>query len=213
MSVLQWISGSGWLVFASGANDNGVIRAQALSRIDADGAMACISLAEDGGDSLLDDLTDLGAPSGYVVDIVHEAGPVVRQQLKDSSIIAIEIGTSLDALYNAMTEDVLAGMKEAYENGAVILVEGLAMNLFGQWLVSDNGDILDGLAWVTNAFLEPNVASAEDSRAVQAVIALHDRAIAIEIDEGGALALGNQGRVELWGNRRVTVSLGQHYQH
>jgi hypothetical protein len=211
-TLIEWITGNGWLVFAGGSQDNGEIRAQALSRADADGAVACISFAPDGGDALLDDLEDLGAPSGYIIDLQYEDDASVITQLKNASVVVIEVDDSLNVLYNAFNEATIGGLREAYENGAIILLEGLAMNLFGKWVVNDDGDVLDGLNWVKNIFLEPNATSADESRAVQDILTAHPEAIAIEIGELSALALGAGGLIEVWGERQVTISLGKQYQ-
>jgi hypothetical protein len=209
--LLEWISGGGWLVFAAQNSADSAIRAQALARMEADGGVAYISLADDGGDALLDDMEDLGAPTGYMIDIEIEDSTTIRQQLKDISMIVLESGTSLDALARALRGPVVDALREAYERGALILVEGLAVNLFGRWSVSDSGRIFEGLDWLKNVFIEPNVTSLEESRAVQMVLQAHPQAIALEIGAGSALALGVGGQVEVWGAGQVTVALGSHY--
>ena len=207
---LEWISGSGWLVFAA-ENTNSAVRAQALARMDSDGGVAYISLADDGGDSLMDDMEDLGAPTGYMIDIELEDSATIRQQLKDISMVVLESGASLDRLARALRGSVVDALREAYEGGALILVEGLAVNLFGRWSVSDSGHVFEGLDWLKNVFIEPDVSSLEESRAVQMVLRAHPQAIALEIGVGSALALGAGGRVEVWGAGQVTVALGSHY--
>ena len=65
-SVFNWRDGRGWLIFAGGWDDD--IRALALARDAADGGVACVALSGD-SDELLDDISDLGAPSGFIVDL------------------------------------------------------------------------------------------------------------------------------------------------
>jgi len=209
--LLEWISGGGWLVFAAENSADSAIRAQALARMDADGGVAYISLADDGGDALLDDMEDLGAPTGYMIDIQIEDLATIREQLKDISMVVLESGTSLDSLARALHGEVAEALREAYEGGAMILVEGLAVNLFGRWSVSDSGRIFAGLDWLKNVFIEPDVNSLEESRAVQMVLQAHPQAMALEIGAESAVALGAGGQVEIWGAGRVTVALGSHY--
>lgn len=213
LSFLRWIDGNGWLVFAGGATKEGDVRARALARLDAGGAVAYISLANDGGDALLDDMEDLGAPTGFILDVLHEPSGVVEEQLKSVAMVVIEGATSIDSLYRALSESVIEAIRAAYERGALILLEGLAINLFGTWLMSDDGVIYEGLGWVHEAFLEPNVTSAQDSRAVQDVLMSQPKAIAIAIGESSALALGGDGTLEVWGDKQVTISLGGYYQN
>ena len=85
------------------------------------------------------------------------------------------------------------------------------MNLFGQWVLSDDGELLDGLDWVKNTFIEPESSGMEDSRAVQMVMAQIPDALAINIAIGSALVLGPDGQIEIWGEKNVTISLGRSF--
>ena len=211
-SFLKWIPGAGWLVFSGGNGVGSPLRAQALARAKADGAVVYISLADDGGDALLDDMEDLGAPAGYIVDIEYEDAESILEQVKDASVVVLEIAENLDTLYRAFQRGgVAVALREAYEQGAIILIEGLAVNLFGKWVISDSGQVLAGLDWVENTFIEPGVSRAEESRAVQAIHESEPEAVSIEINTGSALALGAGGRVEIWGEKEVTISLGSAY--
>jgi hypothetical protein len=210
--ILKYLSGRGWLIFSGGNTAGSPIRAQALARATAYGTTAYISLADDSGDALMDDMEDLGARSGYFVDLQYEDPDDIQEQLQTASFIAIEVGASLDALYRVLSDDAVAGLRDAYERGAVILLEGLAANLFGRWALSDNGELLDGLDWVKNAFIEPESAGIDDSRAVQTVMAKIPDAVAINITAGSALVLGPEGQVEVWGEEQnVTISLGRSF--
>ncbi len=209
--VLKYISGRGWLVFSGGNDAVSEVRAQALARAGGYGTSVVISLADDGGDSLKDDLEDLGARAGYFVDLQFDSPDEIEEQMKMASFIAVETGSSLDALYGALRGAGLEALKQAYERGAVILLEGLTINLFGRWVVSDGGELLEGFNWVQNAFIEPESMGIDDSRAVQAVLNEIADAVAINVARGSALVLGADGQVELWGEKQVTVSLGSNY--
>lgn len=212
--LLRFRRGSGWLVFSGGQTPGSPIRAQALARARAYGAVAYISTADDGGDSMMDDLEDLGARVGYFIDLEFDSPEAIKENLEGASLIVLEAGTSLDAFYRAMRGAALEGLEEAYERGAVIFAEGLAINLFGRWVISDQGQVLEGIEWVERTFIEPQSSGAEDSRAVQAVLHQFPEAVAINIVEGSALVMGGEeGRVEIWGDAvdGVTLSLGRQY--
>lgn len=211
--LLRWLtSAEGWLIFSGGNTAGSEIRARALARAREDGAIAYISFAGDMADALMDDMEDLGARAGYLVDVIHEDEATIHDLLEPTSLIVIESGESVNAIYRALSGAALEGIQAAYERGAVIFIEGLAANLFGRWLMADGGQVLDGLDWVQNAFIEPQSSSAGESRAVQAVLATNPDAVAINIAAGSALVLGPNNAVEIWGEAQaVTLSLGSDY--
>lgn len=211
-NTLEYLSGRGWLVFSGGHTAGSPIRAQALARSKTYGATAYISLADDSGDALMDDMEDLGARTGYFVDLEYDTPEEIIEQLEAASLVVVEIGESVDALYQALQGAPLEGIKKAYERGGLILFEGLTVNLFGRWTLSDTGELLDGFDWLQNAFIEPQSTGMEDSRAVQLVLANIPDVIAVNIAAGSALCLGEGGLVEIWGeNQEVTISLGRGY--
>ena len=210
-TILQYLSGNGWLVFSGGNDALSDVRAQALSRAKVFGQTVYISLADDSGDALMDDMEDLGARTGFFIDLQYDSDEEIIEQLETSSMIVVEIGNSVDALYRLLRGAAAQGISEAYKRGAIVLLEGLTINLFGRWVVSDNGQLLEGLDWVKNAFIEPESMGAEDSRAVRAVLAEIADAGAINVPIGSALALGPNGQVELWGEQLVTISLGRQF--
>ncbi len=211
-NTLQYLSGRGWLVLSGGNTDGSPIRAKALTRAREYGITAYISSADDGGDSLLDDMEDLGARSGYFIDPEYDDPEDIIEEMKTASVIVIEVGSSLDNLYRMLRGATIEGIRQAYERGGIVLVEGLATNLFGRWVLSDEGEIVEGLNWVQNAFIEAQSTGAEDSRAVQTVLNEIAEAVAINVASGSALALGPDGAVEVWGEEQnVTISLGRKY--
>src|SRR5690606_11335570 len=169
-NTLQYLSGRGWLVLSGGNTEGSPIRAKALTRAREYGITAYISSADDGGDSLLDDMEDVGARSGYFIDPEYDDPEDIIEEMKTASVIVIEVGSSLDSLYLMLRGATIEGIRQAYERGGVVLVEGLATNLFGRWVLSDEGEIIEGLNWVQNAFIEAQSTGAEDSRAVQTVL-------------------------------------------
>lgn len=208
--LLTWLDGLGWLVLSGGESDAGsAIRAQALSRAPSGGALY-ISLAGDEGEALQEDLEDLGAPAGYILDLKDDRESLMKQ-MNEVALVVVEGGESLDDVYDALSGVLLEGLRKAYEQGAVILLEGMAVNLLGKWAMTDEGEVLDGIDWVSNTFLEPGVSSIEDSPALQAILNEHDEAVGVAIGSGSALALGGGGELEAWGNEQVVVALGRAY--
>ncbi|MFQ3646664.1 MAG: hypothetical protein SNJ54_06455 [Anaerolineae bacterium] len=206
---LRWIPGTGWLILATPAPDSEV-RSQALARADADGVVVYVSFADDRGDALMDDMEDLGALAGYLVDFHVDRGAVLEQQLEHATMLVLETGTSLDAVLATLDADVVESLRRLYERGAVLLIEGLAMNAFGRWTLTDSGDVINGLGWLENVFVEP-VSSDSDNTMIHQLLQAYDDGIGISIGEGSALVLGGDGSVEVWGQGKVQISLGRQY--
>ncbi|PJF27889.1 MAG: hypothetical protein CUN53_02400 [Phototrophicales bacterium] len=215
-SVFRWLDGRGWLVLAGAGDpasesDFSEIRAKALGRMAADGAAAVVFLGEaSGADALLDDIEDLGAPSGYLVDIVTEDDETIRNRLTEAGMIVISGASSGAAARSALLGAAIDGIRAAYENGAIILVEGAASGAFGAYLLDADGTVSAGLGWLMNALILPGMASI--GQAALPVLSVHPEAVGVGIGSGAALALGGDGEVEIWGARRVSVALGSAYQ-
>lgn len=204
-SVFHWPDGRGWLIFSGGASDD--IRAQALGRAAADGGVACVALSGD-PDLLLDDIADLGAPSGYIVDVLGDDDPVLQDKLGQAGMVIITGGDSPAGARGALRGVPLEGIETAYANGGVVLLEGVVASAFGAWLIGADG-IESGLEWLIGAAVLTGVDKA--AVAAKPVLDAQPTAIAVGIMPESALALGPDGQVEIWGNREVTVALGAAY--
>lgn len=210
--ALRWKTGLGWLVFSGGHTASSPIRAEALGRAKAAGHVAYISFAADEGDALMDDMEDLGAPSGFLIDLLDPDGAQVTEDLSRASVIVIESGIDLDPMLNGFPQSAIDGLEQALNNGCIILVEGVGINLFGRWIMTDGGDLVDGLDWVENGFLEPGNPGEQASYAIQSILGQLPQAIAIAVNPGSALALGYGSNVQVWGQKEVTITLGSNYQ-
>lgn len=206
--IFDWLNTNGWLVLSGGADALSEIRAQALSRVDAEGAVAYISLAGDLGDSLMDDMADLGAPTGYLVDLEDSDNNAIYEQIRSASIIVIEPGQSIDKLKRLISQTVLHAMKEALDRGTLILLEGVAASLAGDLIVGDTGNIMNGLKWVNNAHIMTGVSSVLESASASKIYDYEPETIFIGIQLGSALVLGPHGHMETWGENEVTIGLG-----
>lgn len=209
-SVLRWLDGRGWLVLSGGHDTGSEIRAQAIGRISADGGAAYITLgsASTFGEQALADMDDLGAPTGYLVDVLSEDDDTLRQKLAEASLVVIEEGATPGELRSALLGAANEGILRAYENGAVILAEGSAAGVFGMWLMLESQKILSGLGWLENSFIMPGVKSVSDSQTGQAALKAYPEAVSLGIGFGSALVLGPDGEVETWGNKQIIVTLG-----
>lgn len=204
----SWLETNGWLVLSGSADALSEIRAQSLSRVNVDGAVAYISLVGDMGDSLMDDMADLGAPTGYLVDLEDEDNNAIYERLRTASMVVIEPDDSIVRLKRLMTYTVIQALKEALDRGALILFEGIAASLAGEFVVTTDGQITKGLNFVNNAYISPDVSSILETEDAEKVYIAEPEAVFIGIQRGSALVLGPESYVETWGDQRVTISLG-----
>ena len=205
---ISWLESNGWLVLSGSADRRSEIRAQALSRANADGAVAYISLAGDMGDALMDDLAELGAPTGYLVDLADSDNNEIHERLRAAGMIVIEPGEDIRQLKRLMSQTVVHALKEALNCGALILFEGLAATLAGEYIAQPNG-MAKGLKFVSNVYIASDVSSVLETQAAQEVCLAQPEAALIAIDRGAALVLGPDQRIETWGEPQIAFSLGR----
>lgn len=207
--VLRWLDGRGWLVLSGGASDE--IRALALGRAAADGGVAYVAFDVAEAEQTLDDMEDLGAPTGYLVDVLAEDDDTVRSKLAEASMIVITGGGSVADVRGALLGAAAAGIQAAFANGALVLAEGNNAMLLGAWVILERGALAGGLEWVNNALIMPGLTSVATSQQAQAILIEQPMGIAIGVGAGSALVLGPDGEVETWGNQQVTIALGRDY--
>ncbi len=212
-NVLQWHDGRGWLVLSGGHVLESDVRAQAIGHIDADGGVAYISFGNniDATEALMNDMQDLGAPPGYFVDVLMEDDDTIRSKLGEASLIVVEAGENSAEVRSALLGAAIEGMQTAFENGAVILLEGNSASVFGTWILLETGEIRQGIGWLSQMFVLPGVTAVAQSEAGKAALDEESSALALGIGAGSALALGPDGEVEPWGEREVTIALGRSY--
>ncbi len=212
-SVLRWRDGRGWLVLSGGAEEASDIHARAVGRLSADGGVAYVTfgshLAE--AESALTDLEDLGAPSGYLVDLFTEDDETIQQQLGEAGMVVISVEAEAQEVRSALLGAAVQGLQIAYENGAVILAEGNSAAVLGEWLVLPDGSIRPGLDWARGMAVFPGVLAAAEVPSVRQFLEAQPTGIAAGIGVGSALALGPDGEVETWGRRQVTIALGARF--
>jgi hypothetical protein len=204
----SWLESDGWLVLAGSKDTLSEMRAQALSRLTADGAIAYISLVGDLGDSLMEDMADLGAPTGYYVDLEEDDNNEIYERLSTAGMIIIEPGDDVSYLKKLMTQTVIRAFKEALNLGGLIMFEGIASNLAGEHIITSDGQIIKGLAFVNNVFISSDVDSILEIVDGQKVYETAPQTVFIGIPYGSALVLGPSEHIETWGEKQVTISLG-----
>lgn len=209
-AALQWQDGRGWLVLAGQTPASDAVRARALAIMAADGGVAYLATrgVDPAVEQIMSDMEDLGAPSGYIVDVLTEDDSLIHSRLAEASMVVIGGDSSVTNVRSALLGAAAAGIQEAFENGAVVLVEGLAAMAFGAWLLLDNGQINTGLGWLSRGLIVPGIASVSESPVTHIVMTAQPSAIAIGVGMGSALALGPDGEVEPWGEQQVSIALG-----
>lgn len=212
-NVLRWRDGRGWLVLSGVPEAGSEVRAQAIGRTAADGGVAYVSLGSDTNiaEAALLDMEDLGAPSGYLVDVLLEDDETIRTKLAEASMIVIESDADPASVRSGLLGAAVEGMEAAFAGGAVILAEGMAAAVFGDHMLSTAERVMDGLGWLEQAIILPGEVAVVDSAAGRAALEVQPSALALGIGVGSALVLGPDGEVELWGNKQVTVALGPNF--
>jgi hypothetical protein len=212
-SVLHWIEGRGWLVIAPGIQASHEIRARAINRAAADGALVCalVSGHSPSSDALLEDFEELGARSGYLVDLVTEDDETIEARLSEASIIVIQGGSDISSIRSALLGAAERGMRAAYERGALILAEGLSALLVGKWVMREDHVPVSGLDWLFGSIIIPVTAGLAEL--AKPVLTQQSGSYAVGISQGTALVLGPDGEVELWGDQQVAIALGTEYGH
>ncbi|MBC8170815.1 MAG: hypothetical protein H7X77_04065 [Anaerolineae bacterium] len=212
IDILHWTASAGWIVLSGGADAGGEIRSMALRRIKAHGGVAYLGFNEASADATLEDMEDLGAPTGYLVNIVTEDDESIQDQLVSASMIVIDDSVTADEWRGSLPGAAVEGMREALEHSAVILAEGTGAMALGGYILSDEGQFTEGLSWLQKAFILPGVASPTDSEMARRLLEADPKAIVVSIGIGSALALGADGQIEVWGERQVAIALGRDYQ-
>jgi hypothetical protein len=204
-NVLRWKDGRGWLILSGAANSD--IRALALGLAAADGGVAY--LGRD-AEQVLDDMEDLGAPAGYIVDVLAEDDEAIRARLADAGMVVIGGSSSASEARSGLMGAAVGGMETAFGNGAIILAEGQSAAAFGTW-VAESNQLMSGFDWLESGLILPGVTSLGESDPARDTLNKEALAIVIGIGEGSALALGPDGEVETWGAKQVSIALGSNY--
>lgn len=208
MAPFKWLTTGGWIVLSGPANARSEIRARALSRALAGGAIAYISLSDDMGDALMDDMAELGATTGYLVDLQEQDNNEVYERLSTATMIALQAEGAADLLLQLLRRTAVHAMREVLSRGGLILFEGDAASVAGEHVFDQSGEVVSGLSFVKGALITADAASIAESGSLRAARLQLPQATFIGLASGSALVLGPDGHIETWGERQVTISLG-----
>ncbi len=207
LAPFRWYESGGWIVLSGRADPLGETRARALSRAPADGGIAYVSSSEALADALMEDMADLGAPAGYLVDLAADANEIY-ERIAAAGMLVIAAADDVDCLLGLLRQTAVHAIKAALNQGALALFEGDALALAGAHYQTRAGKYEAGLGLVHNVSLRhERAADANITRlppAVPGSSALH-----IAVQAGAALALGPGGSLETWGESDIKIQLGQ----
>ena len=208
LTPFSWIDSPGWIVLSGRADPLSDIRAQALSRFHANATIAYISLADDLGDALMDDMAELGAPTGYLVNLEESDNNEIYERLILAGMIVIDAADYADRLLRLLRQTAVHALKEALNRGALILFEGSAAALAGEQFIAADGELRPALNLVSDVLVTPEAGNlSADNDTFRARRILPEMAF-IGLPRGAALALGPDRHIETWGDADVTISLG-----
>ena len=216
--LFQWPAGEGWLILSGGNVDPlavGEIETLALAKALPGEALAYVFAAGDieTADRHLAALEDAGAPTGYLVDVQTEDDVTVRAQLAEAGLIILSDGDNAGALRGGLSGAALAGITDAYARGVPLLAIGTAAVIFGQkYAGGASGQVIrDGLAWLEHSLIVPHYRAESDAVIVRDRLIQTPELYALTLGFDSALVLGGNGRVELWGEQQIGVTLGPDY--
>lgn len=208
----NWQEGRGWLILtgatAAYSEAQSELRARMIGLSSADGALVCVDVSGNliAADQLLDDLGDLGAPSGYIVDVASDDDETLRARLSDAGIIVLAGEADGQAAYSTLMGAAMDGIAAAHQNGAVIMAEmGAAAALGVQIIAPDEDRVSPGFAWFDNAAIMP--LSATDTDITRSILAATPGLNAIGLGDESAIVFGPDGEIETWGARQIKVVL------
>jgi len=213
VNILQWRAGRGWLVLAGGgpldSGDVQNIEASLLRNTLSLGPIAYIWAAGDieAADRHMDALRDLGARTGYLVDILSETDDELAERLGEAGVIIFGDGPQQETLREALPGVVLRSVEEAFMRGASVYGVGRSATLWGAAAV-ENGAPVVGFNWLAHALIVPGYTPADADALRERLQHVRAARYGVGLGEGAALALGPRGEVEIWGSPAVTIALG-----
>ncbi len=157
---------------------------------------------------MLIEFVDLGAQSGYIVDAFVEDDETLRSSLAEAGIVVVGAESDASLVQDALTGAISEGIRMAWQQGALVLLEGPAAMSAGSWVLREAESCDSGLGWLPGALILPGVTDVASSPAASALLAEAPAAVALGIGPQSALALGPDGELEIWGELQVSIVLG-----
>lgn len=213
-AALRWLDARGWLVLAGSEAGVEAVRAKALTIAAGDGPLVILATSgeNEAVTRLLDDFESLGARSGFLLDVYVEDDESLRTQLGEAGIVVAGVEADPVRAQDALVGAPVEGIHQAWQRGALVLLEGASAMQAGSWLMPAAGQRMDGLAWVPGALVLPGVCDVAANPLARALLGMEHGAVAIGIGPQSALALGPEGELEIWGEQQVSIALGPAWQ-
>ncbi len=199
--------GAGWLIL-SGGRVGDEQAARVLGVMDVAGPVVVVVLSAGEVEQGTSELAIFTDPSGLpgsvgVLDPAGGGNPSVLEVLAEAALIIIADCGPDESLRQALEEsgasDVLL---EALRSGAVILAEGAAAEVLGQFTGSE--EPAPGLGWLPGAVIQTHYLPDRPGPRLPQRSHLYR----LGLGEGAVLALGPGGSVEVWGQPSPVVTLG-----
>lgn len=215
LNVFHWLPGRGWIVLSGGgppeSDDVQSVEAHLLARTVSQGPLVYVWAAGDldSADRHMDSLRELGARTGYLVDILSEPDEEVYARLSEAGVIILGDGPQQDALHDALSGVVLEAIHSAFSRGAMVYAVGLSAEQFGAHRIGER-DLVPGIQWLERAIIVSGY-TPDMAEGLRQVVRQTPHSFGLGISQGAAVALGPLGEVEVWGSAAVTVALGQEY--
>ncbi|MCE2471671.1 MAG: hypothetical protein J4G18_07175 [Anaerolineae bacterium] len=156
----------------------------------------------------MDDMAELGASSGYLVDLEEQDNNEVYERLIGAAMIVVDAAGQGDRLLRLLRRTAIHAIKEALNRGALLFFEGAAAAIAGEFVLAADHRIESGLNFLHNALVATDASSVAGDDALRSARGELPDAIFLGLATGSALALGPQGQIETWGERPVAISLG-----
>lgn len=216
IDFLHWRGGAGWIVLSGGTSlavEDGDdveldIEARALSRIVYGEPIAYIWAAgdQDEADIHLSVLDDMGAPTGYLIDVLTEDDDTIRDQIKEAGMVILGDGTDHESLRKGLLGAPIQAMEAAFARGGVMF--GIGAGAVALGAIFHGAEREAGLGWVEKAIIVPYAEQPEQRDLMRDLLADYPDHVGIGIPTGSALALGPDQQVEAWGPG-ITLMLGR----
>ncbi len=209
-AAIGWLEARGWLVLAGSVRGSEAVRARALAVAAADGGVAVLACAgeNEAVEQLLIEFEDLGAQSGYIVDAFVEDDETLRSSLAEAGIVVVGAESDASHVQDALSGAISEGIRMAWQQGALVLLEGPAAMSAGSWVLREAESCDSGLGWLPGALILPGVTDVASSPAASALLTEAPAAVTLGIGPQSALALGPDGELEIWGEQQVSIALG-----
>lgn len=225
-NIFKWRDGEGWLILTGGGESGDEIESDALAKVAAGDPMAYIWAAGDveTADRHLTALDELGAPTGYLIDVMTEDDETIRAQLEQAGLIILGDGPNVGALRSGIVGAAVDSIGKAYERGAIILAIGAGAAVLGQCylahpqplsasregsqVAAGSTALKPGFSWLERAILLPSYEQERDAAQLRAALAQQPECFGLGLSAHSALAFSPDGNVETWGERNISVILG-----